>query len=113
MIDKTFGNARISFELSIGPSGYLTSDEISKNESMTSMTRIYPSIPIENNPRHFRLPIDLEKPIVFTKYVFHDYSYRMILSNRLKQSAEHLVDFCFSLFIFILFSVEFLVEINS
>ena len=44
-----------------------------------------------SNKNHFRLPIDLQKPILFTKYTFHDYIYRMALSNRLKHISEYLV----------------------
>lgn len=91
MIDKSFGNSSILFELSIGPSGYSSSNEFSQYESISSLTRPFQSIPIENNSRHDRLAIDLEKPILFTKYTFHDYRYRIILSNRLKQAAHHLV----------------------
>lgn len=101
MIDKSFGNSAICFELSIGPSGYLNPQELSSpvNKSVTSLTRPYPRIPVDNNKQHFRLPIDLQKPIVFTKYIFHDYIYRMCLSNRLKHAAQHLVTF-FDLFLY-------------
>lgn len=91
MIDKAFGNATINFELSIGSSGYLNPNQLTTNESASSITRPYSRIPIDNNARHFRLPIDLQKPIIFTKHLFHDYSYRMTLSNRLKHAADHMV----------------------
>ena len=91
MIDKSFGSGTIAFELSLGSSGYLSSSELSGGDLFPSLSVSYPPIPIENNTRHFRLPIDLQKPIVSTKYVFHDYSFRMVLSNRLKRAADHLV----------------------
>ncbi|CAF3351971.1 unnamed protein product [Rotaria sp. Silwood1] len=90
MIDKTFGNAIICFELSIGSSGYLNSQQLNNHESASSITRSYPRIPIDNNVQHFRLPIDLQKPIIFTKYTFYDYTYRMTLSNRLKNAADYM-----------------------
>ncbi|CAF1117580.1 unnamed protein product [Adineta ricciae] len=90
MIDKQFGNTTISFELSIGSSGYLNINQLDGSTSATSLTLPYPRFPIQNNTRHFCLPIDYEKPILFTKYTFHDYSYRMILSNRLKRAAVHI-----------------------
>jgi hypothetical protein len=65
------------------------------HKSVSSLTRPYPRIPVDNNKQHFRLPIDLQKPIMFTKYTFHDYIYRMTLSNRFKHVAEHLVLFHF------------------
>lgn len=91
MIDKEFGNTAISFELSIGTSGYSTPNQLINHEKLTSTTRPYPRIPISNNSQHFRLPIDLQKPILFTKYTFHDYKYRMNVSNRLKRVSNHLV----------------------
>jgi len=91
MIDKEFGNATICFELSIGSSGYLTPIQLINRESTSSITRPYPRIPIDNNKQHFRLPIDLQKPILFTKYIFHDYTYRMIVSNRLKHASDHML----------------------
>lgn len=91
MIDKAFGNAIICFELSMGSSGYLNSNQLSNNQAFSSVTRPYPRTPIDNNERHFRLPIDFQKPTMFTKYTFHDYSYRMTLSNRLKHAANHMV----------------------
>ncbi|CAF2056570.1 unnamed protein product [Rotaria magnacalcarata] len=91
MIDKAFGNAIICFELSIGSSGYLNTNQLATHQSVSSVTRPYPRIPIDNNARHFRLPIDLQKPIIFTKYIFHDYSYRMTLSNRLKHAANDML----------------------
>jgi len=95
MIDKSFGNATICFELSIGPNGYLNPQQLlsAMHHPVSSLTRPYPRIPVDNNKQHFRLPIDLQKPILFTKYIFHDYIYRMTLSNRLKHAAEHLVLF--------------------
>jgi hypothetical protein len=107
MIDKSFGNTVICFELSIGSSGYLNPTQLANHEHTTSTTRPYPRIPIDNNTRHFRLPIDLQKPIMFTKYTFHDYSYRMTLSNRLKRAADHMVFdyFSFSFKFFFLFLV--------
>ncbi|UJR24822.1 hypothetical protein I4U23_006197 [Adineta vaga] len=90
MIDKQFGNTTICFELSIGSSGYLNIDQLENLTSLTSITQPYSRIPIDNNTRHFRLPIDYHKPIMFTKYTFHDYSYRMIVSNRLKHAAIHM-----------------------
>ena len=91
MIDKEFGNTAIAFELSIGSSGYLNPAQLNNWELTSSITRPYPRIPIDNNKQHFRLPIDLQKPILFTKYIFHDYTYRMSISNRLKRAADHLV----------------------
>lgn len=91
MIDKEFGNTTISFELSIGSSGYLNPNQLLAREITSSITRPYPRIPIDNNKQHFRLPIDLQKPILYTKYTFHDYTYRMVVSNRLKQASNHLV----------------------
>ena len=91
MIDQAFGNTAISFELSIGSSGYLTSTQLINHQITTSTTKPYPRIPIDNNKQHFRLPIDLNKPILFTKHTFHDYTYRMIVSNRLKRAANYLV----------------------
>jgi hypothetical protein len=93
MIDKAFGNTTICFELSIGPSGYLNPQQLieSTRNPLSSLTRTYPRIPIDNNVQHFRLPIDLQKPIMFTTYTFHDYMYRIALSNRLKRIAEYLV----------------------
>jgi len=93
MIDKSFGNATIRFELSIGPSGYLNPQQLAAatHQSVSSLTPPCPRIPVNNSDYHYRLPIDLNKPIIFTKYIFHDYTYRMTLSNRLKQAAEHLV----------------------
>ncbi|CAF4767027.1 unnamed protein product [Rotaria sp. Silwood1] len=92
MIDKSFGDTTISFELSIGPSGYLNPQELSAaiRNPVSSLTRAYPRISIDNNKDYFRLPIDLQKPILFTKYIFHDYIYRMTLSNRLKHASEYL-----------------------
>ncbi|CAF4999563.1 unnamed protein product, partial [Rotaria magnacalcarata] len=75
----------------IGSSGYLNTNQLATHQSVSSVTRPYPRIPIDNNARHFRLPIDLQKPIIFTKYIFHDYSYRMTLSNRLKHAANDMV----------------------
>jgi hypothetical protein len=91
MIDKSFGNATICFEISIGSSGYLSADQLMKHELSTSITRPYPRIPVDNDSRHFRLPIDLQKPMIFTKYTFHDYSYRMQVSNRLKRASQYMV----------------------
>ena len=91
MIDKEFGNTTISFELSIGSSGYLNPAQLNNRELTSSISRPYPRIPIDNNKQHFRLPIDLQKPVLFTKYIFHDYTYRMAISNRLKRAADHLV----------------------
>jgi hypothetical protein len=91
MIDKSFGNATICFEISIGPSGYSNPVQLMKHEPATSRTQPYPRIPIDNDSRHCRLPIDLQKPIIFTKYLFHDYSYRMQVSNRLKRAAQYMV----------------------
>lgn len=93
MIDRALGNSIISFELSIGSSGYSNPTELLNHQLNSSTTRPYPRIPIDNNKQHFRLPIDLRKPILFTKYTFHDYTYRMTLSNRLKRAAHHLVDY--------------------
>ncbi|CAF1359491.1 unnamed protein product [Rotaria magnacalcarata] len=94
MIDKSFGNSTICFELSIGPSGYLNPNELAAvyHKPVSSLTRLYPRVPIDNNKNHFRLPIDLQKPILFTKYIFHDYIYRMTLSNRLKHISEYLYE---------------------
>jgi hypothetical protein len=91
MIDKEFGNTIIRFELSIGSSGYLKANQLINHETTSSTSRSYPRIPLENNTKHFRLPIDLQKPILLTKYTFHDYTYRMTISNRLKQAADHMV----------------------
>lgn len=91
MIDKEFGNTTISFELSIGTSGYSNPTQLLNREKLTSTTRAYPRLPISNNSQHFRLPVDLQKPILFTKYTFHDYNYRMTLSNRLKRASDSLV----------------------
>jgi hypothetical protein len=111
LIDKSFGNTTICFELSIGSSGYLNQNQLASHQTSSSITRPYPRIPIDNNTRHFRLPIDLQKPIIFTKYLFHDYSYRMTLSNRLKRASNHMV------FVYFFFNLRkffyFLVEINS
>ena len=96
MIDKSFGNTNVCFELSIGSSGYLNPVQLANHQSSPSVTRSYPCSSIDNNTRHFRLPIDLSKPILLTKYVFHDYTYRMTLSNRLKHAADHLVSIVFS-----------------
>ena len=93
MIDKEFGNTTISFELSIGSSGYLNPNQLMNHQITSSITRPYPRIPIDNNKQHFRLPIDLQKPILYTKYLSHDYTYRMIVSNRLKRASDHLVMF--------------------
>ncbi|UJR23948.1 hypothetical protein I4U23_026916 [Adineta vaga] len=92
MIDKAYGNTSICFELSIGSSGYLNPQKFleATRIPVTSLTRSYPSVPVDNNKQHFRLPIDLQKPILFTKYTFHDYVYRMTLSNRFKNVAEHM-----------------------
>lgn len=91
MIDKEFGNTIICFELSIGSSGYLTPTQLLNHESASSITRPYPRTAIDNNKQHFRLPLDLQKPILFTKYIFHDYTYRMVLSNRLKHAADYML----------------------
>jgi hypothetical protein len=91
MIDKEFGNTIICFELSMGPSGYLNPTQLINREAGSSITRPYARTSIANDTRHFRLPIDLQKPIVFTKYKFYDYSYRMTVSNRLKRAANHMV----------------------
>ncbi|CAF1244784.1 unnamed protein product [Rotaria sordida] len=91
MIDKAFGNTAICFELSMGSSGYLNPQQLTTHQSVSSVTRPYPRSPIDNNAQHFRLPIDLQKPILFTKYIFHDYRYRMNLSNRLKHASEHML----------------------
>jgi hypothetical protein len=93
MIDKSFGNSTISFELSIGPNGYLNPNQLvaAVHNPVPSLTRPYPCITVNNNKQHYRLPIDLQKPIMFTKYTFHDYMYRMTLSNRLKHASEHMV----------------------
>jgi len=95
MIDKSFGNTIIAFELSMGSSGYLNPHQlaVAMQQPVSSLTRPYPRVPVDNNKQHFRLPIDLQKPILFTKYTFYDYIYRMALSNRLKHAAEHLVLF--------------------
>ncbi|CAF4563953.1 unnamed protein product [Rotaria sp. Silwood2] len=90
MIDKSFGNTTICFELSIGSSGYLNPQQLANHEFASSITRLYPRIPIDNNAQHFRLPIDLQKPVIFTKYTFFDYSYRMTLTNRLKNAADYM-----------------------
>ncbi|CAF1400273.1 unnamed protein product [Rotaria magnacalcarata] len=94
MIDKVFGNSTICFELSIGSSGYLNPNELAAafHKPVSSLTRLYPRIPIDNNKDHYRLPIDLQKPILFTKYIFHDYIYRIALSNRLKRISQHLFE---------------------
>ncbi|CAF4888115.1 unnamed protein product, partial [Rotaria sp. Silwood1] len=94
MIDKSFGSATICFELSIGPSGYLNPQELvnANHNPVSSLTRAYPRISIDNNKDYFRLPIDLQKPILFTKYIFHDYIYRMTLSNRLKHISKYLYE---------------------
>ncbi|CAF3911139.1 unnamed protein product [Rotaria sordida] len=94
MIDKSFGNGTISFELSIGPSGYLNPQELvaAIHNPVSSLTGAYPRISIDNNKDYFRLPIDLKKPILFTKYIFHDYIYRMTLSNRLKNASAYLYE---------------------
>lgn len=93
MIDKSLGSSTIRFELSIGASGYLNPNEltVAAGKPFSSLTQQYPRVPIDNNKNHFRLPIDLQKPILFTKYTFHDYTYRMALSNRLKRISEYLV----------------------
>jgi hypothetical protein len=93
MIDKSFGNTTISFELSIGREGYLNPDQlaVALQKPVSSLTRSYSRIPIDNNKQQFRLPFDLQKPIIFTKYEFHDYTYRMTLSNRLKHISANLV----------------------
>ncbi|CAF4662959.1 unnamed protein product, partial [Rotaria sp. Silwood2] len=92
MIDKSFGSSTISFELSIGPSGYLNAQQLASaiHNPVSSLTRAYPRISIDNNKDYFRLPIDLQKPILLTKYIFHDYIYRMTISNRLKHVSEYL-----------------------
>ncbi|CAF1235979.1 unnamed protein product [Adineta ricciae] len=92
MIDKAYGNTSICFELSIGSSGYLNPQQMieATRVPVTSLTRSYPSVPVDNNKQYFRLPIDLQKPILFTKYTFHDYVFRMTLSNRFKNAAEHI-----------------------
>ncbi len=93
MIDKAFGNTTICFELSIGKEGYLNPHELvaAIQKPVSSLSRSYPRIPVDNNKQHFRLPLDLQKPILFTKYEFHDYLYRMQLANRLKNISESLV----------------------
>ncbi|CAF1621359.1 unnamed protein product, partial [Didymodactylos carnosus] len=92
MIDKSFGNTTICFELSIGSSGYLNPQQLnaSRNviETLQSLTRPYARTPLDNNIHHYRLPIDLQKPIMCTRYEFHDYAYRMTISNRFKNAAE-------------------------
>ena len=107
MIDKSFANQVVSFELSIGSSGYCTPDQLAGNSELpSSITSQFTPIPIDNNPRHFRLPIDLQKPVLFTKYIFHDYSYRMILSNRLKHAAYSLVRILQKRFIIFSFLID-------
>jgi hypothetical protein len=93
MIDQSFSSETICFELSIGSSGYLNPNElqVAMQKPVPSLSRSYPQIALDNSKQHFRLPIDLQKPILTTKYVFHDYIYRMALSNRLKNAAEYLV----------------------
>ncbi|CAF1333357.1 unnamed protein product, partial [Rotaria sordida] len=92
MIDKSFVSGTISFELSIGSSGYLNPQQLTTaiNNPVSSLTCAYPRVSIDNNKGYFRLPINLQKPILFTKYIFHDYIYRMTLSNRLKNASEYL-----------------------
>ncbi|CAF3818494.1 unnamed protein product [Rotaria sp. Silwood1] len=92
MIDKSFGNTTISFELSIDPIGYLNPQELTAaiRNPVSLLTRAYPRISIDNNKDYFRLPIDLQKTILFTKYLFHNYIYRMALSNRLKHAFKYL-----------------------
>ncbi|CAF3824596.1 unnamed protein product [Rotaria sordida] len=94
MINKSFGNGTISFELSIGPSGYLNPQKLvtAIHNPVSSLTRAYQHVSIDNNKDYFRLPIDLQKPILFTKYIFHDYIYRMTLSNRLKNASAYLYE---------------------
>ncbi|CAF1410887.1 unnamed protein product, partial [Rotaria sordida] len=94
MINKSFGNGTISFELSIGPSGYLNPQKLvaAIHKPVSSLTRTYQHVSIDNNKDYFRLPIDLQKPILFTKYIFHDYIYRMTLSNRLKNASAYLYE---------------------
>jgi hypothetical protein len=96
MIDKSFGNGTVCFELSIGPSGYLNPQQLlqAMHNPVSSLSRVYPRVPIDNNKQQFRLPIDLQKPILFTKYIFHDYLYRMNLSNRFKHASEEMVNVC-------------------
>lgn len=95
MIDQSFGNGTITFELSIGPSGYLNPHQLAlaMTNPVPSLTRPYPRIPLSNNKHYYRLPIDLQKPILMTKYTFHDFIYRMSLSNRLKHAADYMVHF--------------------
>ena len=94
MIDKSFGNGAVCFELSLGPSGYSNPQQLAQamHNPVPSLTRAYPRVAIDNNKQQFRLPIDLQKPILFTKYTFHDYIYRMTLSNRLKSASDQLVN---------------------
>ncbi|CAF4764086.1 unnamed protein product, partial [Rotaria sp. Silwood1] len=89
---KSFGNTTISFELSIDPIGYLNPQELTAaiRNPVSLLTRAYPRISIDNNKDYFRLPIDLQKTILFTKYLFHNYIYRMALSNRLKHAFKYL-----------------------
>ncbi len=111
MIDKSFGNSIIFFELSIGPSGYLNPQELAAaiHHPVSSLTLPYPRVPVDNNKQHFRLPIDLHKPIMLTRYIFHDYIYRMTLSNRLKQAADDIVLFYFNKLIEKTFFIFFLI----
>ncbi|CAF4263857.1 unnamed protein product, partial [Rotaria sordida] len=57
MIDKSFGNGTICFELSIGPSGYLNPQELfaAIHNPVSSLTGVYPRISIDNNKDYFRL----------------------------------------------------------
>ncbi|CAF1313663.1 unnamed protein product [Adineta steineri] len=92
MIDKAFGNATICFELSIGSSGYLTPAQFveAMHVPTSSLSQTYPRVPVDNNKQHFRIPIDLLKPILYTKYTFHDYMFRMTLTNRFKHASDHI-----------------------
>ncbi|CAF3109617.1 unnamed protein product [Rotaria sp. Silwood2] len=94
MINKSFSNGKISFELSIGSNGYLNPRQLvaANHKHFSSLTCTYRCISIDNNRDYFRLPIDLQKPILFTKYIFHDYIYRMTLSNRLKNASAYLYE---------------------
>lgn len=93
MIDESLADGAICFELSIGSSGLLNSDQLvdAVENRFPSLTRIYPKISMENGQHYHRLPIDAQKPVFSTKYKFHDYSYRIFLSNRLKNASKTLV----------------------
>ena len=79
IIDKSFGSGTVAFELSLGSGRYLSLIELCSGDLFPSLSVSYPLI-----------PMDLQKSIVSTKHIFHDYSFQMVLSNQQKRAANHL-----------------------